>query len=131
MTADTPHSDETMTEKGGIERRRHGRASADWPITLNLADGVYEAKLRDLSRGGVCFFLDRPLSPMTLLRLELKLPVPGGVRNVIGSGAVVRCEKISARLDHYEIAVFLQDVAEPDRDALEGFVRARQAAAAE
>lgn len=112
----------------GAERRRWERAAADWPITLSLADGVCQGRLRDLSRGGVCFFLDRPIPMMTLLKLELQIPVPGGVRNVIGQGAVVRCEKISARLDHYEVAVFLQDVAEPDREALEQFVALRQAA---
>ena len=55
---------------GGAERRQHPRARADWPITIVLDDGVHEAKIRDVSRGGVCFFLDRPVPEMTALRLS-------------------------------------------------------------
>ena len=130
MSAEMSPAEENSSQ-GGAERRRWQRADADWPITLNLAEGSCQGRLRDLSRGGVCFFLDRPISLMTLLKIELDLPVPDGVRRVIGAGAVVRCEKISARLDHYEVAVFLQDVAEPDREALSRFVAMREAAAAE
>ncbi len=108
----------------GADRRLHPRANADWPIHLSLAEGPCEGKLRDLSKGGCCFFLDRPIPLMTVLRVRLELPVQDGVRRIMGTGAVVRCEKISARIDHYEIAVFLQEVAEPDREALEEFVRA-------
>jgi hypothetical protein len=76
----------------------------------------------------VCFFLDRPVKLMTILSVELDLPVEDGVRHVRGQGAVVRCEKISDHLDHYEIALFLSDLAEPDRDAVESFVAASGAA---
>jgi hypothetical protein len=110
------------------DRRRWPRARADWPLQLSLPDGRFEARVRDVSRAGVCFFLDRPVSLMTVLSVELDLPVEGGVRHVSGQGAVVRCEKISDRLDHYEIALFLSDLAEPDRDAVESFVAASGAA---
>jgi len=126
MTAEMSQPSEPDETKTGAERRRWERANADWPITLDLADGVCQGRLRDLSRGGVCFFIDRAIPMMTLLKLELQIPVDGGVRNVIGKGAVVRCEKISARLDHYEVAVFLQDVAQPDREAIEAFVVAKE-----
>ena len=45
----------------GAERRQHLRARAEWPITIRLEDGEHEAKLRDVSRGGICFFLDLSL----------------------------------------------------------------------
>jgi hypothetical protein len=110
------------TESSDAERRRWPRAQADWPMRLALADGEHEARVRDVSRAGVSFFLDRPLPLMTRLRVDLELPVEGGKRFVTGEGAVVRCEKISARLDHYEIAVFLQNLAEPDAATLESYV---------
>ncbi len=110
------------SEPSDAERRRWPRAQADWPMRLALADGEHEARVRDVSRAGVSFFLDRPLPLMTRLRVDLELPVEGGKRFVTGTGAVVRCEKISARLDHYEIAVFLQEVADPDAQALESYV---------
>ncbi len=122
MSATPP---ESQTPPDMRERRRHDRARAEWPITVRLDDGAHEAKVRDISRAGVCFFLDRPLREMTGLRIELQLPVEGGVRRVTGAGAVVRCEKISAAIDHYEIAVFLQEMAEPDRAAIDAYVATR------
>lgn len=113
------------TQPSGAERRQHPRAQADWPIHLMLDEGPAEGKLRDLSRGGVCFFLDRSIPIMTALRVQLELPVDDGVRHIIADGAVVRSEKISARLDHYEIAVFFQNLAEPDRNAVNAYVASK------
>jgi len=106
----------------GRERRQWHRARAEWPITVLLDDGVHEARIRDVSRGGVCFFLDRPVREMTALRIEFDLPVDSGLRRISGVGVVVRSEKISQAIDHYEIAVFLQDMAQPDRDTIESYV---------
>lgn len=109
----------------GRERRRHARARAEWPVTVALDDGLHEAKIRDVSRGGICFFLDRPIPEMTLLRVEFDLPITAGVRRISGQGAVVRCEQISVVLDHYEIAVFLTEMADPDRATIETYVDAK------
>ena len=106
----------------GRERRQWHRARAEWPITVVLDDGVHEARIRDVSRGGVCFFLDRPVKEMTTLRIEFDLPVDSGLRRISGVGVVVRSEKISQAIDHYEIAVFLQDMAQPDRETIESYV---------
>ncbi len=105
------------------DRRRWPRAGADWPVRLLLPEGHFEARVRDISRAGICFFLDRPIPEMTSLRIDLELPVPEGMRFVRGDAVVVRCDKISDRLDHYEIAAFLNNMADPDRDALEAFVK--------
>jgi hypothetical protein len=109
-------------EKPGSERRRWTRSEADLPVTVNLAGGRSEARLRDISRAGVCFFLDRPIPLMTVLELSVSLPVPGGVRRIGGHGAVVRCERIAKAVDHYEVAVFLHEMAEADRRTIEEFV---------
>lgn len=106
----------------GRERRKHDRALADLPITVVLDDGAHEAKIRDVSRGGVCFFLDRPVAEMTALKIEFDLPVDVGVRRISGHGAVVRCERIGKHVDHYEIAVFMQDMAAPDRETIAQYV---------
>ena len=108
---------------GGRERRQHPRAEAPWSVTLALDDGPHVARLRDISRAGLCFFLDRPIAPMTLLALSLELPAASGARAVRGNGAVVRCERISPGVDHYEIAVFLHDLSESDREAIDELVR--------
>ena len=110
----------------GQERRKWHRAQVEWPITIAMEDGTHQARIRDISRGGVCFFLDRPLKEMTVLRMEFDLPVKSGRRTVSGTGAVVRCEKISAAIDHYEIAVFMQEMAEPDRETIAEYVASQR-----
>jgi len=110
----------------GSERRRHPRVALDCPVTIALADGEFEARLRDLSTAGVCFFLDRRIPEMTVLRMVLPLPEPNGsVTTVRGSGVVVRCQPLSPHVDHYEIAIFLNEVEDEDRERLERYVHAR------
>jgi len=106
----------------GSERRRWLRAACDMPVSLNLGGTRCEARLRDISRAGVCFFLDRSIPLMTVLDLSLDLRLPAGLRRIRGAGAVVRCERISKVLEHYEIAVFVHEMAEIDRKAVEEFV---------
>jgi hypothetical protein len=95
------------------------------PITLVGPEGSSEAKVRDVSRAGVCFFVDRPVPLMTVLGVAFDLATPVGRTRVQGHGAVVRCEKIARGVDHWEVAVFLHDMAEGDRHALEEFVATR------
>ena len=100
----------------GDERRHHPRVTVDWPLTIALDDGVHEARLRDVSRSGVSFYIDRRIQEMTLLRLELELPGSGA--RVSGTGVVVRCRPLSPALEHFEVAVFLNEMADRDRVAL-------------
>jgi hypothetical protein len=109
------------------ERRRWTRADADIPVTISLVGGKSEARVRDISRAGVCFYLDRPIPLMTILELSMNLRNADGVRRVGGHGAVVRCEKIAKAVDHYEIALFLHEMADADRRVIEEFVAARPA----
>jgi len=123
-------------ETNGRERREHPRVPVEWPISITLAgsgdsDGTRcEARLRDVSRAGICFFLDRPIPEMTVLRMELDLPPVAGEADggrVNGGGVVVRCQAISPQIDHFEIAVFLNDVDEASRLALAAHVNRSQA----
>jgi len=118
------------TRPTGAERRRWARAPADWTVTLALEDGKHQARMRDVSASGVCFFLDRPIPEMTLLGMELELPATdaspqnGNGRPLRCSGAVVRCRRISPHLDHWEVALFLHEITESDRAKLESWVAA-------
>lgn len=125
----------------GDERRAHPRASVDWPVTIALPDGEHEARLRDVSKAGVCFYLDRRVPEMTLLRLELDVPAPAAAQTaasagdgpdeirISGNGVVVRCRALAPSLEHYEVAVFLNDMSEEDRVRLEEFVAGAEGAA--
>ena len=105
------------------DRRRWPRARAEWPITLALPDGTFEARLRDVSGSGLCFFLDRPIPEMTVLQIRLGLPDDdGGEHEIRAAGAVVRCEKVSPAMEHYEVALFLHEISPADRETLATFV---------
>ena len=103
---------------GGAERRAHPRAPAEWPITIALPEGYFEANLRDVSASGVCFHVDRPVSEMTVLRLQLDLDSEGDKHRVDGRGVVVRCKRIAPALEHYEVAVFFDQIEARDRELL-------------
>jgi hypothetical protein len=96
-TPSTPQSGKQ--ERSWSERRRWARTGVDLPVTVNLSGGRSEARLRDISRAGVCFFLDRPIPLMTVLELSVSLPVKGGQRR-IGSQPIVHCDGSKA-VDHY------------------------------
>ena len=46
-----------------------------------------------------------------------------------GNGVVVRCRALAPSLEHYEVAVFLNDMTEEDRERLADFVSSAEAAA--
>lgn len=114
------------TSARGRERRAHPRASCDGTITIQLADGAHQARLRDVSRAGICFYLDRPLPEMTMLAVRIDLPARArrAAERIDGRGVVVRCLPIAKALEHYEIAVFLNELGDPQRDRLDAFVAA-------
>ena len=112
-----------VAEPPGKERRREPRARADRPLRITVDDAPVEMRLRDLSASGVCFFSERPIPEMTALRIALDLPAEDGAdQRVEAGGAVVRCQPISPRVEHYEVAVFFHDIAEDDRQRLRRFV---------
>jgi len=118
----TPAPTQGSGQGSGRERRRWPRAKADWPISIDLPEGRFEARVRDISRAGVCIFLDRPLKMMTTLAIVLELPGTPAPSEVRGQGVVVRSEKISNHIDHYEIAVFMPDLSEEQRTCIDEFV---------
>jgi hypothetical protein len=111
---------------GGRERRAHPRAIYDGTITILLDDGPHHARLRDVSRAGICFYLDRPLAEMTILSVRIELPsgARGEPAHIEGRGVVVRCLPIARAVDHYEIALFLNELGDPQRAHLDAFVAA-------
>ena len=111
----------------GRERRAHPRARCEGTLTLELADGTHSARLRDVSRAGICFFLDRPLAEMTVLGVRMDLPGKASepAVRIQARGVVVRSLPISRAVDHYEIAVFLNELGDAEQEALDVFVAAR------
>lgn len=106
----------------GAERRRHPRVPSDLTLDIQLDDGVHNARLRDISESGLCFFLDRSIPEMTILEVAFELPVNDDRNRVSTTGVVVRSRKISPAVDHYEVALFFNGLDEDSRAAMKAFV---------
>lgn len=120
MPRDNPETgEETMAQNR--ERRRHPRTTIeDLPILL---DGENPLRVRDLSQSGACFFSETPLRMMTHVRFAFDFPSPGGeTARAEGEGVVVRCERLSPALGHYEVALFFQDLYPGSERAIREFL---------
>jgi hypothetical protein len=111
----------------GAERRRHIRIPSDLTVELGLPDGSHNARLRDVSESGLCFFLDRSLEEMAILEVAFDLPSADGHFTVCTTGVVVRSRKISPAVDHFEIALFFNGLDEASRAALQLFIESAEA----
>lgn len=88
-----------------------------------LAGGSSALRVRDLSQSGVAFYSESPLPLMTRVKFELALPHDGGEpQSVQGEGAVVRCERVSPALGHYEVAIFFQHLDESGSAVLKSYL---------
>ena len=102
------------------ERRRHPRFPVqDLPVLVG--DGA-ALRVRDLSRSGACFFSETPIRVMTHVQFTFELPGAAPPRSVHGEGVVVRCERISPAVGHYEVALFFQDMPGEQAGLLEAYL---------
>ena len=112
---------ERPTSPEGRERRRHPRTRVpNLPLTLDDGESL---RVRDVSRSGVCVFAEQPLRMMTHVRFRFRLPRQPETE-VSGSGVVVRCERISPVLGHYEVAIFFQEFDPGSEMRLQGYLLA-------
>lgn len=135
MTASTPHppSGSGATRGPGArnlppgqdERRKHPRVQAQ-DLLLRQDGGRTPLRVRDISRSGVSFFTEEPLTIMTRVAFTLEFPASTNEsQNVSGEGVVVRCEPISDGLAHYEVAVFFSDLQSGTKDLIQNYVSKR------
>ncbi|NQU48445.1 MAG: PilZ domain-containing protein [Planctomycetes bacterium] len=106
------------------ERRAHPRANApEIPLTLIGSDEVL--RVRDISQSGVAFYSESPVPLMTRVQFQIQLPdsARDTEQTVVGEGAVVRCERLSPALGHYEIAVFFQHLEKGCLDHLQDYMQ--------
>jgi len=133
----------------GFDRRAHPRAAADFTLSLDLpSPESHGIRVKDISKAGICCFLDEPISIMTEVAMRLLVPETGREPTEIRcNGAVVRCEPPSAAdggapgTDRaevttgpspvpgpFEVAIFFLDLGGPERDVIERYVRSRNTA---
>lgn len=107
------------------ERRKHQRkAVADLPIIVN---GDTPLRVRDLSQSGACFFSETPMRMMTHVKFSFEFENSDEETVALsGEGVVVRCERLSPTLGHYEIAIFFQSLDEGGSIAINQYLADKQ-----
>ena len=80
-------------------------------------------RVRDLSESGLAFFSEEPVPIMTKVGFRLELTQGTEAMEARGDGVVVRCERLSSSLGHYEVAVFFQDPKPEMLDLVRAFVQ--------
>jgi hypothetical protein len=69
---------------------------------------------------------------MTRVLFTLEIPqTDGDAAFVEGQGVVVRCERLSSSLGHYEVAIFFNDLSAEARSSILAFVQTQMEAGRE
>ena len=108
------------------ERRKNPRIQAEFPLRLG-PDGSTPARLKNISRSGLCCVVPAPLPEMSLVQAAVEVPAKGGGhRKIRLEGAVVRCRPEPA--GGFEIALFFQYPPPEVVEVITRYVAARLAA---
>ena len=102
------------------ERRAHPRAQADFPLKLG-ADGKLPARLKNISRSGLCCVVPEPLPELALAEAVVELPDrEDRAKTFHLQGAVVRC--VPEKEGGYEVALFFQFPPEEAQELISRYV---------
>ena len=107
------------------ERRRHLRLKHTVPIKISSHDVDIVTETVDLSCSGTFCRVNKYIAPMTKLKLNLLLPVRKNnkivTKRIHCDGVVVRTESASDG-DYFHTAIFFNDIASRDSQAINEFV---------
>lgn len=114
----------------GTERRQQPRVAADLPLRLTFKDFVVETRILDLSTSGIRFATTDALPLMSRVQIALELPElsQAGSAPLAITGVVVRCDRIPVGgVDHYDTAIYFEELSDGARARLAQFVASQQA----
>ena len=110
---------------GTPERRRHFRLKHTVPVKISSHDVDIVTETVDLSCSGAFCRINKYIAPMTKLKVHLLLPVRKHnkivTKRIHCDGVVVRAESASDG-DHFYTAIFFNDIAPRDSQAINDFV---------
>ncbi|MEK6715497.1 MAG: PilZ domain-containing protein [Candidatus Omnitrophota bacterium] len=108
------------------ERRSHPRVETTLPLRIKNPEFDIVTSTKNISSVGAYCQVDRYLAPLTKLDIALVLNQQNNSNNNTNSikvrcrGVVVRTEQA---IDKYNIAIFFNDIAEPEKEKINSFVK--------
>lgn len=113
-------------EASGIDRRQYPRLVNNIPLKISREDGKnVVTKTVNISKAGAYCQVDQFIEPMTKLKLNLLLPLKkagkANMKKIVCGGVVVRTEPDTIA-DHFNIAIFFNDITQRDSEAISDFI---------
>ena len=113
-----------MSQKHGIERRKHPRLYHNIPLKIWHEDGDIVTKTGNISRSGAYCQVNKYIAPMTKLKINFLLPVKKNgktsSKKISCEGAVVRTDQLGG--NEYCLAIFFSDISQRDADSIADYV---------
>lgn len=108
------------------ERRSHPRVETTLPLRIKSSEFDIVTSTKNISCVGAYCQVDRYLAPLTKLDIALVLSHQNNSDNNTNS-IKVRCRGVVVRtepsLDKYNIAIFFNDISEPEKEKINAFVK--------
>ena len=107
------------------EKREHVRFDRNIPVKISGGDFDLVTETRNLSRSGAYCRVNKYIEPMTKLRIYLLLPFKKNdkivTKKISCSGVIVRTESDPGN-DHFNVAIYFNDVKNRDADYMAEYV---------
>ena len=111
--------------KSAQERRKHPRLFHNIPIKICQDKGDFVTDTVNISRSGAYCRVERPIEPMTKLKIHLLLPIvrrgKSSTKKITCHGIVVRSEPIAGKEDCH-VAIFFNDISPKDSESIAEYV---------
>ena len=109
----------------GPERRKHPRLEHSVPLKISSGDVDIVTETTNLSCSGAFCHLNKYLTPMTILKLNLLLPLRKNnkivTKRIHCKGVVVSTES-AGHGDYFQTTIFFSDIAPRDSQTISDFV---------
>ncbi len=107
------------------ERRQAPRVDNNIPLKISSGDFDIVTESKNLSASGAYCLVDKQLSPMTKLNIQLLIPLKGKgktiVKKVCCEGVVVRSQ-IHSNQESYQVAIYFSDIKEKDKKCITQYI---------
>lgn len=115
----------SQRQYAGQERRKNPRTLAHIPLKLSQEDGDMVTETVNVGRAGAYCRVNKRVDLMTKLKVQILLPARKAQKHLTKTihcqGVVVRVEP-AAESGRYNIAVFFNEIAKRDAEAISDYV---------